>query len=111
MRRNIELKARCRDLAAAGAAAIQIGAAPQRVLVQTDAYFHVPQGRLKLREIEGEPAELIFYQRADSTTSRDSHYEISPVPNPASMMAALGGALGVRAIVRKRRALLLRRSV
>src|SRR5207237_7356806 len=96
MRRNIELKARCRDLDAARAAAIKLGASPQGILVQTDTYFHVPHGRLKVREIEGETAELIYYARADSSELRDSHYEISPVAEASTMIGTMAAALGVR---------------
>jgi hypothetical protein len=48
MRRNIELKARCPNLAAARAAALRVGATPVGVLEQLDTYFRVPHGRLKL---------------------------------------------------------------
>lgn len=103
--RNIELKARCGDLARAAGAAESLGATRAGVLVQTDTYFRVPQGRLKLREAAGRSAELIYYERANETRLRDSAYYVLPTPAPAETRAALSKALGVRGVVRKRREL------
>jgi adenylate cyclase class IV len=105
--RNLELKARCGNLAHAARAALSLGAAPAGVLHQIDTYFHVPHGRLKLREISGKPGELIWYQRANSTGFRGSDYYVLPVIKFAETLAALTGALGVRGEVRKRRELYL----
>jgi adenylate cyclase class IV len=110
-RRNVELKARCRDVAVARAAAIEVGAAPAGVLEQADTYFRVPHGRLKLRETAGRPAELIQYARPDHPDARGSDYQLVPAPDPAGLKAALAAALGVRGEVRKRRELLLWRNV
>ncbi len=82
------------------------GAAPQ-VLVQTDTFFRVPSGRLKLREIDGASAELIHYRRDDRPGPRSCEYSIVPVADPAAMKSLLSAALGVRAVVRKRRRLYL----
>ena len=84
-----------------------MGARPAGLLVQRDTYFHVPRGRLKLREIEGAAAELIQYARPDEPAARASDYVIAPVPHPAPLREALARALGVRAVVAKRRALYL----
>jgi predicted adenylyl cyclase CyaB len=104
-RRNIELKAVCRDLAAAREAARRAGATPHGVLEQTDTYFHARTGRLKLRETAARPAELIAYHRPDTTDTRASDYHLVPAPDPATLRQALTAALGVRGVVRKRREL------
>jgi adenylate cyclase class 2 len=106
-RRNLEVKARHADLAAARAAAERLGARAAAVEVQTDTYFRVPHGRLKLRAIEGQPAVLIWYDRPDNTGTRGSDYYLVPVPDAAALKAALTAALGVRGEVRKRRAIYL----
>jgi adenylate cyclase class 2 len=111
MRRNVELKARCHDLAAARAAAERIGTRFEATLHQIDTYFHVPHGRLKLREIDGVRAELIGYERPNETGDRASDYRVVPVTDTAGLKAALAAALGVRGEVRKRRDLLLWRNV
>jgi len=110
-KKNIELKAHCADLSTARAAAMGIGAAPSGLLVQSDTYFRVPNGRLKLRETEGRPAELIWYARANSTSLRDSDYYVLPIPDPQNTKAALTLALGLRGVVEKRRELLIYHNV
>ena len=106
-RRNIELKARCRDAPKAAEAARRLGAADHGELRQLDTYFVVPNGRLKLRETEGKPAELIWYARPDSPDVRASDYHVLPIPEPTETRDALSRALGVRGEVRKRRRLWL----
>jgi adenylate cyclase class IV len=107
-RRNIELKARCGDLAAAAKRAASLGAERQGVLVQVDTYFRVPHGRLKMRETAGDAeAQLIWYERPDSTDFRGSDYYVLPIPKPLETRLALSAALGVRGEVRKRRQLWL----
>src|SRR5689334_17484691 len=111
-RRNIELKARCADLARAAQAAEQLGATRQGILDQLDTYFHCRDGRLKLRETAGPPssaaeAQLIWYARPDSTDFRGSNYYVLPIPKPLETRLALTAALGVRGEVRKRRELWL----
>jgi predicted adenylyl cyclase CyaB len=101
LRRNLELKARCSDLEEAGARAKSMNAHDAGLEVQTDTYFRVPSGRLKLREIEGKPTVLIFYERPDSTSARLSKYHLVPVPDAAAMKALLADAFGVRGVVAK----------
>lgn len=108
-RRNIELKARCRDLAAAEGVCRAIGAEARGRLGQTDTYFHVPHGRLKLRENDGDAFDLrcslIWYDRPTQTAARPSDYTLVPVAEPVALKAALTAALGVRVVVRKTRRL------
>ena len=85
----------------------QLGAAFHATLTQTDTYFHVPRGRLKLRSIDGTHAELIQYDRPDAQGDRWSTYTRVPVGDPQGMMLALGNALGVRCVVEKVRAVYL----
>jgi predicted adenylyl cyclase CyaB len=107
LRRNLERKARCADLQAAAVAVGQLGARFAGVLEQTDVYFHVPHGRLKLRMITGQSAVLIWYERPDAATARWSHYHLVPIGDPNALRAALAAALGERGEVRKRRELWL----
>jgi predicted adenylyl cyclase CyaB len=106
-RRNLELKARHADLAAAREAALHLGARAATIEEQTDTYFRVPHGRLKLREITGRPAVLIWYERPDSSSARLSAYRLVPVSEPGLLKQALTVALGVRGEVCKRREILL----
>ena len=51
-----------------------MGAARHGTLLQRDTYFRVPRGRLKLRESDGETAELIYYERSEETGERWSRF-------------------------------------
>jgi predicted adenylyl cyclase CyaB len=79
-------------------------------LRQTDTYFAVPRGRLKLREIAGpgageRAAELIGYRRPDLAGARWSAYDRVPIaPDDApALKDALTATIGPRAVVVKRR--------
>ena len=111
MPRNIEIKLRSNDLDAVRTRALQAGASDEGVLVQTDTFFRVANGRLKLREINGTAAELIAYTRADVAGAKASDYLVVPVTEPATMLAALTAACGVTRVVKKRRDLLLWKNV
>jgi predicted adenylyl cyclase CyaB len=103
--RNIEIKARLADLAAtrrrvAGAA----DRGPEH-LTQTDTFFQVPGGRLKVRECSGRPPELIHYRRPDTPGPSESEWAKVAVPDAAALRELLGAALGVRGQVVKQRTL------
>jgi len=113
MARNLEIKARCRDLSRAAAIARDAGGSLRGTLEQVDTYFHARAGRLKLRENRviapsgdrTEHAELIAYLRPDQPGSRESTYSVIPVADATVCLDGLSAVLGVRAIVRKRREL------
>ena len=109
--RNIEIKARLADLAAARRVAERIATDRLGVQEQVDTYFHCRQGRLKLREIEGLPAQLIGYARPDRLGPKASDYVLVPVHDPEALKQALTATLGVRGVVRKRREIFLYRNV
>ncbi len=103
MARNLEFKARLHDPAFARRLAARLSGGLPEVLEQTDTYFCCLQGRLKLREIAGQPAYLVAYQRTDEAAARLSHYQLVPIPDPAGLKLALSSTLGVWGEVRKRR--------
>ncbi len=103
MARNIELKARLRDPAAARAVALRLAPASTEVERQVDTYFVVPHGRLKLREIEAGTARLVWYVRDDAAAARASDYRLVDVVDAAGLKEALSFALGIRAVVKKHR--------
>jgi predicted adenylyl cyclase CyaB len=107
MVRNLEFKARLSDPNAMLAKARSIGAELWGDLRQTDTYFNVPKGRLKLRDVAGFPAELIYYERAEISDRRESDYFVTAIPNPETALDLLSRTLGVRGVVRKRRTLVL----
>jgi len=103
VRRNLELKAPLSDVLAASRVAHGLGASDLGELRQVDTYFSVERGRLKLREIEGGIAELIFYHRPDEGAARWSDFWTSPAPDAGSTKALLTAALGIRGTVKKYR--------
>lgn len=107
MVRNLEFKARLADSKSALARARELGADLWGDLRQTDTYFAVARGRLKLRETAGFQGELIYYERDEDAPSRSSDYEVARVPEPAALLNVLEHSLGVLTVVRKRRTLLL----
>ena len=104
---NIEAKARYSDLKEAKEIAQQLGAQYKWRRQQIDTYFHAANGRLKLRESEGMPAELIGYTRSDESQVRPSYYEIYGTENGAILKQILSETLGVAVQVRKIRTLYL----
>ena len=103
--RNLEFKTRLDDPKAGLARVRSLGAELWGDLRQTDTYFNVPTGRLKLRETAGLQAELIHYARDEDAADRPSDYVISRTPDAAPLLDVLTRALGVIAVVRKRRTL------
>ncbi len=105
--RNLELKARCPNSEAARAAIRALDLRDAFTEHQTDTYFRVPSGRLKLREIDGQAALLLFYDRADEAAARISYYRRAPIVDVAATKALLEAALGIRGVVVKRREIYL----
>lgn len=105
MNRNIEIKAHARDFEAQARAAECIADGPAQLIIQEDTFFHVSSGRLKLREFGNGTGELIQYHRADAAGPKQSSYVLSRTDEPATLKSALANALGVRAVVRKKRTL------
>jgi adenylate cyclase class IV len=102
---NLELKAVDRDPDRTLAAALAF-ADDHGVLHQRDTYFATDDGRLKLREQDGQPAQLIAYSRPDDASERRSDYTITEV-DPA----AVTEGRTVIAVVVKRRRLLMYKNV
>jgi len=105
--RNVEIKARITSIDVLMPRARALAQHDAELIAQDDTFFRVPHGRLKLREFADGSAELIHYQRADSTQAKLSDYRRVPVPDAAALREALQRALGLLGRVRKQRWLLL----
>ena len=103
MARNIEIKARAGDFPRQVRLAAGLADGEEQLLVQEDTFFEAPTGRLKLRELGDGTGVLIQYHRPDTTGPSESQYILSETLDPASLKEALGNALGIRAVVKKRR--------
>ncbi len=106
MPKNLEFKAKVRERALLEEAFYNKGATFVETLNQTDTYFVVSKGRLKLREARGKKPELIFYERDETSPSEMcSLYNVLPLADSA-VKDVLLKALGVKIIVAKERRLL-----
>lgn len=103
--RNIELKARLNHWESAETRCAEISATFEGDFRQTDTYFSVPRGRLKLRESSPGDPQLIYYQRPDCLHAAPSDYRIETLS--PSLAALLKDALGQLAVVDKTRSLWL----
>jgi predicted adenylyl cyclase CyaB len=104
---NIEIKARVRDMASLRSRAEGLSDTPVQVIPQEDTFFRTPKGRLKLRRLRPDFAQLVYYERPDQDGPKRSNYYIYETGNPEGLKAALSLALGVRGVVRKTRYLYL----
>jgi len=107
---NFEFKARLRDEKRVRAVLKQLHARLVGTDRQVDTYFRVPSGRLKVREGRIENA-LIYYQRSNSSQARRADVDIMLLPRRNSIRTILTGALGVLAVVDKRREIYFVRNV
>ena len=109
--RNIELKARCTEFGPIERLLNDLGAGLADTFDQTDTYFRVPRGRLKLRQIGADEGQLIQYTRDDVAGPKQSDYQIAHTSDPGPMRDMLSDLLGVWLEVTKRRQIWLWKNV
>ncbi len=109
--KNLELKSKCSDLNAAVRVCWEIGAQYGGILMQTDTYYNVHEGRMKLRNVNDEKYELIYYFRVDKGTEKESNYEIIKLDGESEIKKILKESLGVKGVVKKKRELYLYQNV
>jgi len=107
MPRNVEIKARVDDVDALRRRAEALSDTPVEVLHQSDTFYVVPDGRLKLRVLGPERCELIHYQRSDSADAKASDYALVRSDDPETFERILAAALPIRGVVAKMRRLYL----
>ncbi len=99
---SVEIKARCSDPSRVRSVLQSRRAIFKGLDRQIDTYFCVPSGRLKLREGNIENA-LIYYKRADQKHSKKCHSTLFPCSQKTPLKKVLIEALGVLAVVEKKR--------
>ena len=100
---NIEIKARVRDFPELKRRAEAISDLPLEVIPQEDTFFVTSKGRLKLRVLAPDRAQLVYYERPDQDGPKRSDYFIFNASDPENLKTALKLALGIRGVVRKTR--------
>ncbi len=91
---NLELKARAGDLEARRERLRKLGARRIGIERQSDRYFPVPAGRLKLRRSSADGAHLIAYLRPDEGRFRESRFHRLPVSDADALSDTLTTMLG-----------------
>jgi adenylate cyclase class 2 len=99
---NFEFKARTNELTALEEKLLSLQPVFKGTDIQTDTYFNVPEGRLKLREGNIENA-LIHYIRPDLAGAKQSDILLYKHQPDATLKAILVKTLGVKVVVKKSR--------
>lgn len=99
---NVEIKAKCDDPVFIRNYLVANGADFKGTDEQTDTYFNVTSGRLKLREgaIEN---NLIFYERENKAGPKNSHFNLLKIEDTKELKEILVKSVGVKIIVTKKR--------
>ncbi len=104
---NIEIKVRVRDFNEIRRRAEELSNTPVEIIPQEDIFFKTPKGRLKLRVLAADHAQLIYYNRPDQEGPKRSDYHVSRTSDPENLKRVLELAFGIRGVVRKTRYLYL----
>ena len=99
---NVEIKAKCTDPSFIRNYLLKNGADLKGTDEQTDTYFNVPNGRLKLREGNIEN-NLIFYERDDQAGPKNSHFHLVKVEDAKGLKEVLTKSNGIKVVVKKKR--------
>jgi predicted adenylyl cyclase CyaB len=107
MARNIEIKARVRDVGAFVPLLAKIASSGPVQIAQDDTFFNCVTGRLKLRAFSNDSGELIFYRRVNQAGPKESFFIRSPTSSPETLRESLSLAYGQIGRIRKYRTLFL----
>lgn len=99
---NVEIKARCTDAAFIRNYLLNHGAEFKGTDQQTDTYFNVTNGRLKLREGNIENA-LIWYERTNQAGPKNSSVNLVKIEDANGLKEALRKSSGIKVVVEKKR--------
>lgn len=99
---NIEIKSRCSNPSFVRNYLVSNGADFKGVDEQTDTYFNVPNGRLKLREGNIEN-NLIYYERTNQAGPKSSHFNLVKIEDAKGLKEVLTKSNGIKVVVKKSR--------
>ena len=99
---NVEIKAKCNDPLFVRNWLIEHGAEFKGLDEQTDTYFNVANGRLKLREGNIEN-NLIYYERDNQAGPKNSRFNLVKIEDAPGLKEVLTKSMGIKALIRKRR--------
>jgi adenylate cyclase, class 2 len=107
---NVEIKAKCSNPDLVRNYLLENNADFKGTDNQTDTYFNVPNGRLKLREGNIEN-NLIYYERSNQAGPKQSHFHLVKVDDAAGLKEVLTKANGIKVVVKKKREIYYIRNV
>jgi predicted adenylyl cyclase CyaB len=99
---NVEVKARTNKSSLIRSFLLNNGADFKGVDEQTDTYFDVAHGRLKLRQGNIEN-NLIFYNRPNQSGPKQSNFDLVRVEDSDALRDILEKAIGIKVVVYKKR--------
>jgi predicted adenylyl cyclase CyaB len=99
---NVEIKVKCKDVSFIRNYLLSNKAEFKGVDEQTDTYFNVRYGRLKLREGNIEN-NLIFYERADQAGPKSSNFQLVKIEDTKALKEVLKKSIGIKIEVKKKR--------
>ena len=99
---NVEIKAKCYNADRIRNYLLANNAEFKGVDQQTDSYFNVPNGRLKLREGNIEN-NLIFYERANQAGPKNSHFHLVKIEDAKGIKEVLTKSMGLKIVIKKKR--------
>ena len=99
---NIEIKARCNEPELIRTFLKENHAEFRGTDNQTDTYFNVENGRLKLREGNIENS-LIYYERKNEIGAKESNIQLVAVTDAKVLKDMLTRSLGIKIVVAKKR--------
>ena len=105
--KNLEIKLKIDNFKVIRLALRRMKAVPRGTIRQTDTYFQVRHGRLKLRCINNAQYEFIYYERSNKGRSKLSTYERYALNKKQANVihSVLGKSLGIKTVVVKKREL------
>ena len=104
---NVEIKAYARNFEEIRLRTEALSDTQVEVIPQEDIFFNTEKGRLKLRILSIDRAQLIYYMRPDQEGPKRSEYHIYETPDPENLKRVLELAYGIRGRVKKIRYLYL----
>jgi adenylate cyclase, class 2 len=99
---NVEIKARCNQPKSVREYLLNHHAEHRGTDEQTDTYFNVQHGRLKLREGNIEN-NLIYYERTNQAGPKNSQFRLVKIEDAKGLKAALTSSIGIKVVVKKKR--------
>jgi adenylate cyclase, class 2 len=99
---NVEIKARCDNAEKIRNYLLENKADFKGTDLQTDTYFNVANGRLKLREGNIEN-NLIYYERTNQAGPKGSDFILTKIPEVDKLKESLSKANGIKTVVKKKR--------